>query len=147
MDHHQSEITFQNLPTVFIQHKLIELLKKLLADEDMLLGKLNYAFVPREKIVDINKRYLNHHYSTDIITFDYVEDNVVSGEVFICDEEVIENAQRFKVDLESEFVRVCVHGLLHLVGFSDSSEEETATMREMEGRYLRKWNEMKHGEV
>lgn len=147
MDHHQPEIEFQNLPAVLSRQLLIVLLNKLLADQGMRLGKLSYAFVPREKIIDINKRYLNHHYSTDIITFDYVEDNIVAGEVFICDQEVIENAGRFSVDLENEFVRVCVHGLLHLVGFADASDEEKATMRGMEERYLKKWNELRHGEV
>ena len=147
MDHDQSKIEFQNLPDVLKEDQLTAILKKLLVDENMTLGKLSYVFVPREKIIEINKQYLDHHYSTDIITFDYVEDNVVAGEIFVCTDEVQDNAKRFDNPVNEEFMRVGIHGLLHLVGYADGTEDEKTEMRKMEDLYLTQWKKMTNGEV
>ena len=142
MDNHQPEIAFTSLPKELDQIRIINLLSRIARDHEMVLGSLSYNFVPREKIIEINKAYLDHHYSTDIITFDYVRGALVSGEVFICPDEVLENAAHYGVEHDDELIRVIVHGLLHLVGFGDKSEKEKMLMRQKEDTYIRIWKEM-----
>ncbi len=87
----------------------------------------------------MNKEYLNHNYFTDVITFDYTEGDVVSGDVFISIDQVRENALVYGVPEEDELRRVMVHGILHLMGFNDASKEEKDTMRELENEALNLW--------
>ena len=88
----------------------------------------------------MNREYLNHNYFTDVITFDYTEGNVISGDVFISVEQVKENASFYKVLLEVELRRVMIHGVLHLMGFNDATEAGKETMREMENEALNLWS-------
>ena len=80
--------------------------------------------------------YLGHDYYTDIITFDYCEGDVLSGDLFISIDSVRENASFYGVDFPTELNRVIVHGLLHLIGYDDHSEEDIAVMRAKENYYL-----------
>jgi probable rRNA maturation factor len=100
------------------------------------LGSLNYIFCDDEYLLAINKQYLNHDYYTDIITFDYSEGNKVSGDLFISIDRVKENAILFKVSYEDELFRVLVHGLLHLIGFTDKSAESKKVMRALEDEFI-----------
>jgi rRNA maturation RNase YbeY len=84
----------------------------------------------------MNQKYLNHDYFTDIITFDYCEDNVISGDLFISVDRVKENADSFNVDELTEIHRVMIHGVLHLCGYKDKTEEEEKNMRLLENKYL-----------
>jgi len=81
-------------------------------------------------------RFLQHDYFTDIITFDYCEGNKLSGDLFISVDSVRENAAYYGVDFSDELNRVMVHGLLHLIGYDDHTEEEQKTMRQKEDYYL-----------
>lgn len=99
------------------------------------LGDLNLIFCSDEYLLDMNKTHLNHDYYTDIITFDYT-DEVVSGDLFISYDRVVENANDNNVTVNNELNRVVVHGTLHLLGYGDNSEEEAVIMRELEDKYL-----------
>lgn len=93
-----------------------------------------------EWLLDYNKRYLQHDFYTDIISFDYCEDNFISGDLLISLERVSENCSTYNVSRETELNRVLVHGLLHLLGYNDKSDEEVLIMREKENIYLQLLN-------
>ena len=94
--------------------------------------ELNYIFCNDKYLLDINTRYLNHDFYTDVITFDYCLGNNISGDIFISIERVKENSILYNVAFEEELLRVIVHGLLHLLGFMDKSKEEKKLMRDLE---------------
>ncbi|MBQ9400430.1 MAG: rRNA maturation RNase YbeY [Bacteroidales bacterium] len=100
------------------------------------LGDINVIFCSDNYLLDINIKYLHHDYFTDIITFDYSEGKTISGDLFISVDSVKENAVFYKTEFEEELNRVLVHGVLHLIGYDDHSEDEIATMRSKENYYL-----------
>ena len=87
----------------------------------------------------MNREYLNHNYFTDVITFDYTDDNITSGDIFISMDQVKKNAKFYAVEDEEELRRVMIHGVLHLLGFKDDSSDEKETMREKENEALHLW--------
>ena len=111
-------------------------LKMVAGSEMRRLGALNIIFCSDNYILDVNMKYLQHDYFTDIITFDYCEKDVLSGDLFISIDSVRENARFYGVEFADELDRVMVHGLLHLIGYDDLTEEQTAQMREKENYYL-----------
>ena len=106
------------------------------------VGNINYLFCDDEYLLGINQRYLNHDTYTDIITFDYVVANLISGDIMISIERVGENATLFGVSFEHELRRVIIHGVLHLLGQGDKSEVEAMEMRRQEEEALVLWNDM-----
>lgn len=100
------------------------------------LGQITIIFCSDNYILDINQKYLGRDYFTDIITFDYCEGDRLSGDLFISVDSVRENSIEFGTDFKDELNRVIVHGILHLIGYDDSSEEEIAQMRSKENYYL-----------
>ena len=111
-------------------------LKMVAESEVKKLGPLSIIFCSDNYILDINIKYLQHDYFTDIITFDYCEGDLVSGDLFISIDSVRENALHYQVKFEDELDRVMVHGLLHLIGYDDHTPEETALMRQKEDYYI-----------
>jgi len=102
------------------------------------VSQLNYIFCSDEYLLEINKQYLDHDYFTDIITFDNSEeDKQLEGDIYISVDRVRDNADTFHTDFDSEMRRVLIHGLLHLVGYEDSSEALKTAMRAKEDEYLR----------
>jgi probable rRNA maturation factor len=101
-------------------------------------GTVNFIFCSEEEILRINKEFLNHNYYTDIITFPYTESNIISADLFISVPTVEHNSQVFNQPFNFELNRVMVHGVLHLVGYNDSTEEEKSTMRKQEEYWLSK---------
>ncbi len=97
---------------------------------------LNIIFCSDNYLLKMNKKYLNHDYFTDVITFDYSENNKLSGDIFISIETVKENALQYYVDFSDELERVILHGVLHLIGYNDKSEKEKKIMREKEDFYM-----------
>jgi rRNA maturation RNase YbeY len=96
-------------------------------------GDLTYIFCDAEYLKEVNLKYLNHDFFTDIVTFDYRNDNpVVSGDMFISINRVKDNSELFHCDLNDEFLRVMVHGVLHLLKFCDGTDEEKKLMRSKE---------------
>ncbi len=92
------------------------------------IGDIAYIFCNDETILNVNRQYLNHDYYTDIITFDYCENNILNGDIFISLETVASNAQEFNVTFEDELYRVLIHGILHLCGQDDQTPELRAEM-------------------
>jgi rRNA maturation RNase YbeY len=103
------------------------------------LGAISVIFCSDNYLLKINQDYLNHDYFTDIITFDYCEDNIVSGDLFISIDMIRANAEKFGVELIDELHRVIIHGVMHLVGFKDKTDEEAQTMRAQENYWLERF--------
>lgn len=101
------------------------------------LGDVAYLFCNDNKILDINRQYLNHDFYTDIITFDYSEGDKISGDIFISLDTVKTNSQKYNTDYQEELYRVIIHGVLHLCGLDDKSEADSIEMREAEDRALK----------
>lgn len=102
------------------------------------LGVLNVIFCSDEHLLKMNIEHLGHDFFTDIITFDYSEANIISGDLFISKDRVADNAKKFSVSFEEEVLRVIIHGVLHLLGFKDKTEEEQKQMTNKENFYLDK---------
>ena len=111
-------------------------ISNLLKEETKSVGDLTFIFCDDEYLLEVNKQYLNHDYYTDIITFDYCIGNLVSGDLFVSYERVIENANEFGVDVNQELLRVLYHGVLHLCGYKDKTEDEIIVIRSKEHYYL-----------
>lgn len=111
-------------------------LKAVAGSEVRKIGDVNIIFCSDNYILDMNMKYLGHDYFTDIITFDYCEGDVLSGDLFISVDSVRENATFYDVDFNVELNRVIVHGLLHLIGYDDHTEEDISVMRSKENYYL-----------
>lgn len=110
---------------------------KLVAESEIKkIGDISIIFCSDNYILDVNMRYLQHDYFTDIITFDYCEGNRLSGDLFISIDSVRENALLYGAEFEDELNRVMVHGVLHLIGYDDHTEEDQKLMREKENYYL-----------
>ncbi|MDR3142747.1 MAG: rRNA maturation RNase YbeY [Tannerellaceae bacterium] len=99
-------------------------------------GDISYIFCPDEKILEINKQYLNHDYYTDIITFDYSEKNIISGDIFISIDTVRSNSERYKTLYPEELHRTIIHGVLHLCGIEDKGPGEREIMENYENKAL-----------
>ncbi len=103
------------------------------------VGELAYVFCDDEKILEVNRQYLNHDFYTDIITFDYCEDDVVNGDVFISLDTVRSNSEEQGTDYEEELRRVIIHGVLHLCGIDDKGPGEREIMEAAEDKALAMW--------
>lgn len=127
-------ILFNSLNDFTLRQKLLykRWLSRLAASEGYKIGDINYIFCDDEYLLGINQQYLQHDTYTDIITFDYVEGKVLSGDIYISTERVRENARIYHVDFENELKRVLSHGVLHLCGYKDKTETDAAQMREKE---------------
>ena len=99
-------------------------------------GELTYIFCSDEYLLKLNIEHLDHDTLTDIITFDYTNAGIISGDVFISIDRITENAKKFEVSFQEELQRVMAHGILHLIGFKDKSDEEKKEMREAENHAL-----------
>ncbi len=100
------------------------------------VGEIAYIFVDDEKILEVNRQYLQHDYYTDIITFDYSEGDVISGDLFISLDTVRSNAGQVGATYEEELRRVIIHGILHLCGINDKGPGEREVMEAAENRAL-----------
>lgn len=130
---------YENLPeTVNTDYKTW--LEDIILSEDKKLGEINYIFCDDEYLLKVNQDYLQHDYYTDIITFDYVKGRTISGEIFVSLQRISDNASTLSKDYEEELRRVLAHGVLHLSGYKDKSEEEQQLMRSKEDFYLAKYS-------
>ena len=111
-------------------------IKETIASEGKTTGDISFIFCSDAYLLEVNKQYLNHDYFTDIITFDYVENNVISGDIFISCDRVRENGVEFGTGFESELSRIIIHGVLHLLGFKDKSKKDKLLMTQKEDFYL-----------
>jgi len=107
-----------------------------LKSEEKVPGEISYIFCDDSHLLEMNVKYLKHDTLTDIITFDYTEGQVVSGDIFISIERVKENAKIYSKSFTDELNRVMVHGVLHLCGYKDKTPKDEALMRKKEDEYL-----------
>jgi probable rRNA maturation factor len=114
-------------------------IKSVIKEEEMIIGELVYVLCNDEYLLKKNIQFLNHNTLTDVITFDYSDDKIISGDILISTERVVENAKIFNVNYLTELHRVMVHGLLHLLGYKDKNEKDADIMREKENYYLNKF--------
>jgi len=128
------DIVFEYTEVQKLNNWLILVIKS----ENYELENLNIIFTSDNYLLEMNKNYLNHDYFTDVITFDYVENRKLSGDIFISIDRVGENAEKFKVNLLEELNRIIVHGLLHLLGYKDKTDFEKEIMTSKENFYLGK---------
>ncbi|MDE6396369.1 MAG: rRNA maturation RNase YbeY [Muribaculaceae bacterium] len=106
------------------------------------VGDLTYIFVDDPKILEVNLRFLNHDYFTDIITFDYSKRRRISGDMFISLDTVATNAEQVGASYSRELLRVIIHGVLHLVGINDKGPGEREIMEAHENEALALWDKM-----
>ena len=106
------------------------------------VGNISYLFCDDDHLLEVNQQFLNHDTYTDIITFDYVVADLISGDIMISVDRVGENAEKFGVSFEQELHRVVIHGVLHLLGQGDKSDAEAVEMRRQEEEALVLWNTM-----
>ena len=119
-------------------HKLVGLLRD---DLDFSIESLYINFIDGEEIQEINKEYLNHNYSTDIITFNYSGSHLAfDAEIFISIDDAQLNAKKYKVSLNKELRRLIIHGILHLKGYDDIKSMDRAKMKKKENYLLNKYN-------
>ena len=111
-------------------------LKQIIESRNKSVGEISIVMCSDKLLLETNQKYLNHDYYTDIITFDYTEEDQISGDLMISYERVKENAKKENVAVQEELRRVMVHGVLHLLGFKDKSEREAAEMRTQEDAAL-----------
>ncbi len=111
-------------------------IKKVAASYGRKVGEVGYLFCDDEKILEVNKEYLQHDYYTDIITFDYDEDDVINGDLVISLDTVRTNAELFNKAYEEELYRVIIHGILHLCGINDKGPGEREIMEAAENKAL-----------
>ncbi|MDR6921355.1 MULTISPECIES: rRNA maturation RNase YbeY [Chryseobacterium] len=133
---------YENLPeSVATDYQ--QWLEDIILSEEKKLGEISYIFCDDEYLLKINQDYLQHDYYTDIITFDYVKGKTISGEIFVSLQRVSDNASTLSRDYEEEVRRVLAHGILHLAGYKDKTEEEEKEMRRKEDFYLNKYYNLK----
>lgn len=126
-------------PDFILQHKgsLKRWIKQVLESEGKTEGELVYIFSDDEQMIELNRSYLNHDTYTDIITFPTSHQSpIISGDIFISIDRVRDNALLLQSSFEIEFKRVLVHGILHLIGYDDHTDEEKLMMRSKEDYYL-----------
>lgn len=128
----------REVPNVSLE-PLVFWLTDVIKAEGKELGDVSIVVGSDDWLLKFNNDYLNHDYFTDIITFDYCEGITVSGDLLISMDRVDDNAVENNVPRETEFLRVCVHGVLHLCGYGDKTDDEVVVMREKEDYYLCKY--------
>ena len=127
---------FENVEEITLPENCSEWVGKLILNEEKKVGNINYIFCDDEYLLKVNQDFLNHDYYTDIITFDYVKGKTISGDIFISLTRISENASTLSSSFEKELLRVLAHGVLHLCGYKDKSDEEEKEMRAKEDFYI-----------
>ncbi|MCT3923944.1 rRNA maturation RNase YbeY [Elizabethkingia anophelis] len=130
---------YENVAPISDEEKRAEWLEKLILEEGKKSGDINYILCDDEYLLEINRQYLDHDYYTDIITFDYCKGKIISGDIFLSLQRVLDNASMLETKQEEELNRVLAHGILHLCGYKDKTEEEQKTMRSKEDYYIGKY--------
>ena len=134
----ESNISFYSVGTFSLKTEaaVAACIKAIAAEESRKVGDITFVFCDDNYLLKINKEFLDHDTYTDIITFDYSVGNEMISEVYVSTTRVEENAKKYKQTFENEIHRVIIHGVLHLCGYNDKTEEEKQIMRDKENHYL-----------
>jgi probable rRNA maturation factor len=132
---HSEEISFE----LSNQPSYVDWIFSFITAHEFRCGNLNFVFCSDDYLLEINRAHLSHDYYTDVITFNYVEDDVLAGDIFISIDRVEDNAKLSR-NFAEELRRVMAHGVLHLIGFNDKSDEEKGQMTEAENNCLKMYN-------
>jgi len=116
--------------------KAVKLFNKIIENEKKVPGDLNLIVTTDSILLDINIKFLKHRYHTDVITFNYNNDNVINGEIYISIDTVRANSVNYNVSLNDEVLRVFIHGVLHLLGYDDKTGLQKSRMKELENFWL-----------
>jgi probable rRNA maturation factor len=133
IDFHFIDVEVPEIRPEFFVQWILESIEK----EGFKAGSLNIILVSDVYLLEMNTRYLNHDFYTDIITFDYSNGEFLEGDLYISVDRVLDNAGTFSTPFLNELLRVLIHGVLHLCGYNDKSEAEQSLMRVKEEEYLR----------
>ena len=125
-----------NLPEKFKKNQARQWIKKIILNHDKTSGAIAFIFCDDTKILEINRQFLQSDYYTDIITFDYTKDDILSGDLYISVDTVKSNSEKFKTEFLEELYRVMIHGILHLCGMTDKTEDERKQMTLEENKAL-----------
>ncbi len=128
----KEEVNFRLIDKLLI----ISWLENSVRNEKRLSGEIAFIFCSDKYLLNINKKFLKHNYYTDIITFDYTVKKVISGDIYISINRVLDNAKEFKATFQNELLRVMIHGVLHLCGYTDKTKANARKMRLKEDYYL-----------
>ncbi len=116
-------------------------IKQVILMEEKRVGDISFIFCSDEYLLDVNKKYLNHDFYTDVITFDDVEGTMINGDIFISVDRVKENSMEFQTNFMNEIHRIIIHGVLHLLGYKDKTKKDKYLMTEKENIYLKLFND------
>ncbi|MBQ6269868.1 MAG: rRNA maturation RNase YbeY [Bacteroidetes bacterium] len=137
---------FNNSNKKYIARKKIQdILKKILEDANITNASINLIFTDNDSIHDLNYRYLNHDYATDVLSF-CLEEDPLEGEIYVCVSVALENATEYQTTCKNELARYSIHGLLHLLGYDDKTDEEKKIMHEKEDFYLNYMKELENND-
>ena len=131
--HYETDFLLENTES------FIRWIKNVILEEKKELGEVNYIFCDDKYLLGKNIKYLDHDTLTDIITFNYCEGDIISSDIMISVERVMENSSIFENSFSEELNRVMIHGILHLIGYNDKTEGEKEIMRKKEEYYVNKF--------
>ena len=131
--HYETDFLLENTES------FIKWIKNVILEENKELGKVNYIFCDDKYLLEKNIKYLDHNTLTDIITFNYCEGDMISSDIMISIERVMENSSIFENSFSEELNRVMIHGILHLIGYNDKTDGEKEIIRKKEDYYVNKF--------
>jgi rRNA maturation RNase YbeY len=142
-----AKISINTEKGILLNKKSIRIIVSLLiTDFELHLKNLEFNFVFAETMLKINKEFLGHNYDTDIITFDYSDEtNNLDGEIFISLQEAEKNSKKYHVSIDNEVIRLLIHGILHLVGYDDTTLAKQRKMKKVENEYVLKYQRYAKG--
>lgn len=127
---------YENVTTNIDEASIEKWIQKIISNHNYTVGEINFIFCTDDYLHKLNVEFLQHDTLTDIISFDNTIGKLISGDVFISVERVLENANDYKVSFNEELHRVIIHGVLHYLGYKDKSSIEKSKMREAENNAL-----------
>lgn len=141
------KISVYNEKGIKVSKQSVQKIVSLICDDlELCVDSLEFNFISSETMIDVNKKYLQHNFGTDIITFDYsAEKNNLDGEIFISLQDAIENSEKYQVSVDNELLRLIVHGILHLIGYDDTTVAKKRRMKSVENRLVNSFNKYSKG--